>query len=449
MNRIKPNPTLGLVPALVAALACTGRSLRTAGAAALAVAAVTLPTAHARAHGNDDPEVVVEWNELLQRNIPSTVSLGSFRYYAMLHIAMFDAVNSVEGDYEPYHVRVPAPRSASAEAAAAQAARDVLVALIPTAQPTFDEALQNRLRTIDTWSAVSGVAVGARVARSVVDWRTGDGWELPNPAYTPPAIPGLWQPAATGQIAALVNASQIRPFGLLTPTQYLPAPPPLLNSARYAEDFNDVKALGAVDSNVRTADQTLVARLFAGPPNYSPNPFALWSQVTRIAARSHGLSLIDSARLFALTSVAMHDGLQTAHTSKYIYGLWRPVTAIRRADEDFNTQTTADPAWTPLLGTPPYPSHASNLTCIAASAARALERSLRTDSMVFSVNWTGLAGNANVTRTYASFSQMVEEAGLSRVYGGIHFLFEIDAAQSSCTRVADFIANNHMRRRRR
>lgn len=449
MTTAVSKPDAGRVPALLGAVARTRRIARGTGLAVFALFAAACPPADARADDRGDPEVVVEWNELLQRNMPATVTLGSFRYYAMLHVAMFDAANSVERRYEPYHVRVNAARTASAEAAAAQAARDVLVALIPGAQATFDTALDNRLRTLAPLAAASGMSVGSRVARSVIAWREGDGWELPNVAYTPPALPGQWQPTAPGQVAALVNAAQIRPFGLLTPTQYLPDPPPLLNSARYAQDLNDVKALGAAGSTVRSADETLVARLFAGPPNYSPNPFALWSQVARTAVRSEALSLIDSARVYALMSAAMHDGLQTAHVSKYVYGLWRPVTAIRRADEDLNPQTEPDSGWTPLLGTPPYPSHASNLTFIGAAAARALARSVGTDSMVFSVNWTGLAGNANVTRTYASFSQLAEEAGLSRVYGGIHFLFEIDASQVSCTRVADFIASSHMRRGRR
>lgn len=393
-----------------------------------------------------DPTVIVEWNEILQSNIPATAGVFSFRYYAVMHIAMFDAVNSIDHRYAPYRVRVAAHPGASAEAAAAKAARDVLVQLIPAAASSFDAALNARLATLHPARAALGVAVGKRAARAVLKWRLDDGFEQPNPPYTPSALPGWWQPAAPGQVAAAVNFGSIKPFALRTPTVYLPAPPPLLNSSQYAEDYDQVKALGDIASTTRTEEQTLLARLFAGPPNYGPNPFALWSHVAKNVTASERLSLVQTARLFAHLSAAMNDGLQSAHTSKYVYGLWRPITAIRRGDEDLNDQTIADPAWTPLLGTPPYPSHASNLTCIAASAARILARTFKSDAVPFTVMWTGLAGNADVTRSYGTFSQLAQEGGVSRVYGGIHFQFEIDAAYESCTKVGDYVFDKKMRR---
>jgi hypothetical protein len=400
----------------------------------------------AAARGDEDPEVVIEWNQMLQSNIPATASVFSFRYYAMLHIAMFDAVNSIEGTHERYHVRVPAHPGASAEAAAAQAAHDVLVELIPASKKTFDSALQGRLATIHPWRAAQGAAVGAKVARAVIDWRKADGAELPNPSYTPPVIPGLWQPTAPGQIAAFAQFGSVKPFALVTPTQYLPNPPPLLNSAEYAADLEQVKALGSSTSVTRTEEQALIARLVAGA-GYSPGPFALWSHVAREVTRNHHLPLHQTARLFALLSVSMHDGLQTAHTSKFIYGFWRPITAIRRADEDLNDLTAADPTWTPLLATPPYPSHSSNVACFAASAARILERILQTDAVPFTLTWKSAGGNADVTRTYASFSQLADEASWSRVYGGIHFGFELTASHESCRNVADYVADKYMRRK--
>jgi hypothetical protein len=240
-----------------------------------------------------------------------------------------------------------------------------------------------------------------------------------------------------------VHFAGIEPFGLLTPTQYLPDPPPLLNSAEYAQDFATVKEIGSVNSSTRSADQTLVAKLIAAS-GYGPGPFALWSHVARDVSRSRNLSLVKTARLFAMLNVAMNDGLQTSHVSKFVYGLWRPITAIRRADEDANDQTMADPAWTPLLATPPYPSHSSNLTCIATSAARSIARMLGTDAVPFTVTWTGTGGNPNETRSYTALSQLAEESALSRVWGGIHFLFELTESAESCTKVADYIADNYM-----
>jgi hypothetical protein len=413
--------------------------------AVLAIAILGVPTSPVEATVNDDPEVIIEWNQILQSKVPP--GLVGPRYYAMLHIAMFDAVNSIESEYERYHVRVPAHPAASAEAAAAQAAHDVLVALLPSGQADFDAALQNRLAKLHGWRTAQGVAVGKRAARAIIDWRTGDGSEQPNPSYLPPALPGWWQPAVPGQVAAFVNFGDVEPFGLLTPTQYLPERPPFLNSAEYAADFEQVKELGSLTSATRTEDQTLVGKLFAGA-GYTPAfPFAVWNNVARDVGRSQHLSLIKTARLFAMLNASIHDGLQTSHTSKHAYGLWRPVTAIRRAAEDMNDLTTADAGWTPLVPTPPYPSHPSNLTCVSASAARSLVRLLHTDAIPFTVTWTGTGGNPNVTRSYATFSQLAEESGLARVYAGIHFLFELSASHASCAQVADYLADNYMRRK--
>jgi hypothetical protein len=413
----------------------------------LAITALGLSATAVQATVTDDAEVVIQWNQLLQANIPATAGLFAPRYYAILHIAMFDAINSIEGDYKRYRVQVSAHPAASAEAAAAQAAHDVLVALIPTAEDTFDRALQGRLATIHSWRATQGSAVGKKVARAILQWRTGDGSEQPNIPYLPPALPGLWQPAVPGQVAAFVQFGNVEPFALLTPTLYLPDPPPMLNSAEYAMDFNQVKEVGALDSAARTADQTLIAKLFGGAGYRPAFPFPVWNNVAREVARSKQLSLIKTARLFALLGASINDGLQTSHSSKHVYGLWRPITAIQRAAEDMNDQTTADPGWAPLIPTPPYPSHPSNLTCVGASAARVLARFFHTDALPFTLTWEGTGGNANVTRSYGSFSQLAEEGAISRVYGGVHFLFELDASHESCTNVADYVVDRYMRRR--
>lgn len=418
----------------------------TLGVAVLAVLAG--PVAATTKQG--DRGVVLEWNQILESQI-GAAGLASFRYYAMMHIAMFDAVNSIEGGYRRYHVLVPTHPAASAEAAAAQAARDVLVALIPSAQATFDAALQSRLATIHPQArAAQGAAVGKKVAQAVLDWRANDGYAGSEPPYVPPMIPGLWQGLGNPpQVAAFVRFGSIEPFALLTATQYLPKPPPFLDSEEYAQDFEQVKLIGASNSATRTDEQTLLARLFAGPPNYSPNPFALWNHVGRALADSKNLSLIRAARMFAMLNVAMHDGLQTSHTSKYVYHLWRPATAIVMAGDDMNDATVADASWTSLIGTPPYPSHSSNLTCIGTSAARALAGVLGSDSIPFDFTWTGLGANQNATRSYASLSQLAEEGALSRVYGGIHFMFEITASVDSCKQVADYVRANYMQRRHR
>jgi len=417
------------------------RKCRLIGALFGAAAVVLLA---GRAGATDSAEVVIEWNQILQTTIPTAGPLAP-RYYAMLHIAMFDAVNSIDRTYTPYRARVRANRGASAEAAAAQAAHDVLAFLIPGATPTFDAALATQLESIPSWRAAQGVIVGRKVAKRIIAWRQNDGEVNPTPpAYVLPPLPGLWQPTPPAFAAAsFPHFRDVEPFALLTATQYLPDPPPTLTSDEYAADFDEVKRIGALDSAERTAEQTQTARLFASIGNSTVH-FAMWNDIAGNFARSQYWSLVDTARLFALLNASIHDGVQTSHASKFVYGLWRPVTAIQRADEDLNPQTAADTAWSPLLTTPPYPSHAANQACIGASAARALVRAFDSDAMPFTVTWIGTPGNPDVTRSYGSFSQLADEQARSRVYGGIHFTFEVNASGESCVQVADYVADNYM-----
>jgi hypothetical protein len=359
---------------------------------------------------------------------------------------MFDAVNSIHGTYKPYRLKVQANNWASAEAAAAQAGHDVAVALVPAATAAFDAALTTRLAGINADLASQGVAVGKQTAQAVLQWRTNDGAATADPAYVPPPLPGLWQPLP-GQVAAGTRFANILPFALASPTQFLPAPPPLLNSAQYAADYQQVYDLGRNTSAVRTADQTALALAVAGS-GYSPVPFKLWNLVAREVIAGRNLGITETARLFALLDATVHDSIQTSHTSKFIYGLWRPITAIQRADEDANDATISDPGWVPLLATPPYPSHSSNVQCLATGTARALANVLGTDNVPFQFTWkwTGAAGaGADLTHPYTTLSQFADEAGMARVYGGIHFKFELGASKDACTKVADYVFANYMR----
>jgi hypothetical protein len=419
------------------------RARRLAAFSAAIIGLVAMPARAADAGPfGDSPAVIAEWNQLLQANIPSTSPNPLVpRFYAMLHIAMFDAVNAIERQYTPYHARLTANPAASAEAAAAQAGHDVLTTLIPAAKVTFDAALEARLANIHPWRAAAGAAIGRRAASDITAWRANDGTAVPSPPWSLPTFPGLWQPtSATG--AQLAHFGTFTPFALLTSTQYLPGPPPTLTSERYAADFEEVRLLGSATSTLRTDEQTQTAKLFASVGN-STTHFAAWNNVARDMAKQSHWSLIDTARLFALLNASVFDGVQTSHTSKFIYGLWRPVTAIRRADEDMNAATTADPTWTPLLTTPAYPSHSSNQTCVGVSAARSLARAFGSDEAAFSVTWIGTGGAADVTRHYTRFSELAEQQARSRVYGGIHFNFELTASKESCLKVADYVADNY------
>ena len=396
--------------------------------------------AKTRWNSGSSADVVLEWNQILQNVIPATASLAAPRFYSILHIAMFDAANTVDREYSRYLVQLPHGLGAAAELAAAAAARDVLTALLPASQAEYDRALAARLRK-SPWRTHASLLIGKAVARKVLAWREDDGWAAPPPAFVLPPFPGQWQPAPGA--ASFTQYPHVKPFALLTGTQYLPPPPPTLTSERYADDFNEVKRLGSATSSERTPDQAQVARLFAAVGTRT-NLYMLWNNVARDLVRERGLGLVDAARLFVLLNVGIIDGVQTTMSSKYIYGLWRPVTAIRRADEDLNADTDPDPAWAPLLSTPAYPAYAGNQACVASAAARALEIVAGTDDLPVTAVWQAPDGSVLATRSYPSARHMADEQARSRVYGGIHFTFDNEAAQQACPKVVDFVARHYM-----
>jgi hypothetical protein len=397
------------------------------------------------------PNVVIQWNRIAQTLFTPAPS-PSFRSMPMLHIAMFDAINSIEDVYTPYRIRVKSSHGASAEAAAAQAARDVLAVLYPQQQATFDSALASQLASIPAGMAGQGREIGRRAALAVLEWRTGDGWPTaisPDPTYVLPPFPGLWQPTPpANSFATFTFFPAVTPFALLTSAQFLPPVPPTLTSARYAHDFNETKLLGSATSAARTAEETLMAQLFASV-NATIGFQHVWNIVAGTVAQQEGLTLLDTARLFVLVNVGLHDGLQTSFTSKFVYGLWRPLTAIRRADEDLNPDTAADPAWTPLLTTPPYPTYAGNAACLSATAARALQLAIGRDDVPFSITWPRTMGLPPETRHFTGFWQLADQQARSRIHGGIHFQFDSDASQTACVEVAEFVEAHYMVRQKR
>jgi hypothetical protein len=396
-------------------------------------------------------DVIVEWNQLLQTNITG-LPIGQPRSYAMLHVAMADAVIAVRGRYQPFHADVKAPEDASAEAAAAQAGHDVLVTLFPPAQAAADAALANRLALISPEGRAPGVRVGRNAAAQILAWRQNDGYAGANPqppAFHASTLPGIWVPTATGpyQFSLMYN---VTPFGLLTQFQFLPPPFPQLESTAYAEAFNEVKDVGRSNSTVRTPEQGRFAQLFAGVGAYAnaTSVFRLWSNVARDVSRSNSLSLVDTSRLFAMMWASMHDSLLTSHSSKAVYRLWRPETAIAHADVDDNPATDAEPGWAPLIPTPPYPAYSSNMTCLGTGASRMLAHVLGSDPQSFTATWYTATGAVVFAQPYTSLSALAVDEANSRIWGGIHYRFDINGSQASCTQVADYLFDNYMQPRR-
>jgi hypothetical protein len=436
-------------------------------AVAVAVTAVAASTQVSWATQSNDGSIIVDWNQLAQKQIAGP-PFSQVRQYAMLHIAMADAVIAIEGRYEPFFARMRAPRGASAKAAAAQAAHDVLAYLAPTKLAAFDAELAGDLAGIPAGPKALGVQVGKKTAAWVIAWRTNDGAAAsnPNPSLIEASeLAGIWRPTFSG-VAAYSNWGSAEPFALQSPTQFLPLTFPQLESERYATDFNEVKNGRRPSTLPATRDQYTdkqrTALLWAGG-NASgtlrtlpgvPTPFAnvtdplrIWQNVAGQVGKSEHYSLVKMARLFALVTVSIHDSLQTAHASKFIYRLWRPETAIAEADLDDNADTVADTSWVPLLITPPYPSHASNMTCIGAGAARMLANVFGTDTKRYTAAWyqdNSSAPAVVFSETLTSFKALAVEEGNSRVWGGIHFRFELDASHDACTKAADYIFEHKM-----
>jgi hypothetical protein len=393
--------------------------------------------------------IILQWNRVLQETIRTPgahpgATIVPVRSFAMMHAAMFDAVNSIDGTYTPYLSDVQGSRHASIEAAAAQAARDVLVGLYPMRTTIYDAELAASLAGIEENRRQQGIRVGQSVAAHMLAARVNDGWNVtPIPTYILPPTPGNWQPIAPATAATFTHYPAVLPFAITSAAQFAPNPPPALTSAEYAADLNEVKEIGSATSATRTADQTQVARLWAGF-NTPTNVFFVWNNVARTVSIARNTSTVENARLFALLNIAFHDAVQIGFASKFQYGLWRPLTAIRRADEDGNPNTAPDVNWTSLLTNPSYPTYVGNNAALGTSQSTILALLFGRDDIPFQHTWDGAGG---ATRSYVGFTAMADEEANSRIYGGIHFRFDNVAGQSLGRNVANYLFLNIMKPR--
>jgi hypothetical protein len=385
--------------------------------------------------------VVLEWNQLALHAVgQARVSpVAASRALAITEVAVYDSVVAIDRSFEPYHAKVHASWGASLEAAAAQAAHDTLAALFPTQAGTFDSALAADLVGIPPGRARQGTDVGREVARQILDWRSTDGASA-TVLYKPGSDPGDWQPTPPANLPALAPQwPNVTPFAMTSGSQFCPAPPPALDSAEYAAAFNEVKDLGGADSTSRTDEQTQIAKFWNDGLGTA---FAMgyWNRIAAQVTTDQGLSLVQDARVFALLNIAEADAHITCWDAKYTYNLWRPVTAIRAADTDGNPVTEADSTWTPLLVTPNFPSYTSAHSTLSAAAAEVLT-ALFGDDYHFTVG----AESVPYTRSFDSFDAAAAEAGQSRIYGGIHYQFDNQAAQTSGHAVGRFVVENFLR----
>ena len=361
---------------------------------------------------------------------------------AMVQAAVYDAVQAIEGQFKPYHVVIPGA-SGSPVAATAKAAHDVLVSRFPWQAAFLDMTYHQYLANHGGLAEDEpGVFVGAIAAAGIIDLRANDG-SFPNPPppnFTGGTDVGVWRPTPPA-FAPMVTPwlGSVTPFTIKSSSQFRPKPPPALTSPEYTRDYNEVKALGALNNSSRTFEQTDLAQFWAA------NYVVLWNQVTRDISNAHVDDIGDSSRLFALVDLAIADGVITAWNTKFAYVFWRPITAIQLGDTDPNPRTDGDPSWLPLIVTPAYPDYTSGANTLTGAATRALSLYFGTDEMTFDVTTTNPGPTVVDKRTYNRFSDAAEDVVNARIYEGIHFRFADVEARKSGKHVAQWAFSHFLR----
>jgi len=320
--------------------------------------------------------------------------------------------------YSPYYAVTPPPAGASMEAAVTAAAYTVLSSVFGSSlelakiQARYDNHLA---QVTDGQAETDGIAFGQSVGQAIIALRSADGMAA---ALTTPhpdgEIPGQWRRTASGEPVA-PGWGSVTPWVMTSGNQFDQGGPPALGSPEYLANYNETMTLGAADSMLRTADQTAAVMFWA---DHVP---AKWYTVARDISAQEGLTLVENARLFELLSLTMADATIAGWDMKYNYNFWRPETAIHEGDNDLNAVTVGDPAWQSLIAAPAFPGYVSGHSITSAAAAEMLELYFGRGNYTFQI--PGMMGMGQA-RTFTSFQQAAEEAGMSRVWGGIHFQFE-------------------------
>ena len=383
---------------------------------------------------------VIDWNIVAidATAVPPNAVLQS-RTLAIVHGAIFDAVHAVARAGPAYAVDLEAPPGTSIEAALGVAAHDVLVQLAPMQQPKLDQALGKALAELPDGSGrKAGMAIGAQVAERSIALRKDDHADA-KVTFIPKRGLGLYQLTPPDNLATiLAQWGGVTPFALRSTDGLAFAGPPDVHSAAFARDFNEVKGLGARNSPIRTADQTAAA-IFWTVQTAVP-----WHAAARAAAAAHGLSISETARLFAMLSMATADSQILAFAEKYARPTWRPITAIREAAALHDDRVEPDPDWAPLLGTPPHPEYPSAHSIFSGAAEAVLQAFFDSDQVDVSVTSPPVVG---VTRTYKSFSEMTKEVGNARIWGGIHFRSAVDDGVEIGRKIGSLVAQTFPRPR--
>ena len=370
-------------------------------------------------------DAVLDWNAIA---VNTAIANGQSpfaqaRFAAITQLAVFEAVNAVKGDYEPYLGSIVAPRGASADAAAIAAAYRVLRTYFPASASTLDAALATSLALIpDGQAKDDGIATGEAAAAAMILLRANDGSSPPQ-FYTPgPIAPGAYQatpscPIVNGiAVGAFFHWQNVTPFGIQSARDFLLDPPPALTSNRYARNYIEVMTVGSLTSTARPPDRAAVVRYFA-----ISSPTQVFNQAARQVAGAQGRSISENVRALALINMAINDSLVASFFNKYHYNFWRPETAIRAGDTDGNWRTDVDPSFLPFIATPCFPSYPSNHGSGSGGGAEVLRRLYSAGGHSITLSNPAVPG---ITLNYTTFAQITDDISDARVYGGIHFRFD-------------------------
>jgi hypothetical protein len=390
--------------------------------------AVALLTAPARS------DVIMDWNakadaigiEKQLSNVPNA------RAQAMLHVAMFEAVNAIDKRYTSYKFALAADRGTSPEAAAASAAHEVLLALYPDQKPDLDVTLAGSLSGIADGDAKSkGIELGKKAAAEIIALRAGDGSNAPE-SYRPSTTPGVYVPTT---MPAESTSPKLKPWAMSTAAQFRPGAPPALNSEIWTRDVNEIREIGSSTSTRRTADQTTMARFwfFTGPRTYNP--------IVRQVALARKMDIVDCARLYALSSIAGIDAFVAVFDAKYAYNLWRPVTAIRNADITSNPATPRDASWLPLGVTPMHPEYPCAHCIVAAAVSTVLENVAGNEVGEITLASPTAPG---ITRKWTRLQDYSDEVSNARVYAGFHYRFSTEVGKDMGKKIGELTVGTQL-----
>jgi hypothetical protein len=385
-------------------------------------------------------DTVQDWNAIAIAATGTQSPFAQARIMAITQLAVFEAVNTIQGRYRPYLGTLVAPAGASIDAAVITAAHDVLKSYLP-ANTTIDNARTSALLLIpDSPAKAGGITVGAAAASAMITARLGDGSAPPEFSVPASTDPGVWQltPSCVAGGGLFLQWRNVTPFGIEDAADFIASPPPALTSNEYAKDFNEVKSVGRKTSTERPQDRTDVARFYAASsPGYVINLAA------RQLSAAQGRSIAHNARAFALINMAINDSFVASFATKYHYNFWRPETAIHGGDVDDNRKTEADPTWEPLILAPCFPSYGSNHASGSYGGAEVLRRLYGAGGHSITMANPAVPG---IVFQYSELKQITSDIDDARIYGGIHFRFDQEAGARIGREVATAVYLGNLRR---